>query len=720
MKKRSDKVKSNSNVKIGTMPPIWEGLEGMPKTITLCVTEDCNLACKYCYMTGKNHLKKMNFETAKKAVDYILSDREVFDGKSIVWEFIGGEAFVEIELVDKITDYIKQQMFMLDHPWFNSYRLSFSSNGLLYDTPEVQKYIKKNKYHLSIGLSVDGNKIKHDLQRVKPDGSGSYDDVVKNVPLWLSQFPDSATKATFSHDDIPYLKDSVISLWNLGIKNVSANVVFEDVWKDGDDLIMEQQLKELADYVIVNKLWEDYSVRFFDPIIGNPLREEDMDKNFCGSGKMLAIDCDGNFFPCVRFYNISLNNKEAVCIGNSDSGIIQDRLRPFHGLNLKSQSPLECVDCEVASGCAWCTGCNYDLADTDTIYQRAVNICKMHKATVRANKYFWDKFERVTGLPSERTKVLTGEVPQNEKYLQFITSDSITPHCSYKNTKGTKDIMSNEIFEKGIEFCTANGFTPVLLGIPEGLEEERYNKHIIIDKAGQASNTVSIYDSCTDVKDGEVPAVLLINRNNVQHLFELTEELSSTVDRINFVLEDIIDWKDQDLHQYKIQLEKLVAYIAEKYKQEREIEINVLTDIWNLKSMRNCDAGTDSFSLAPNGRIYLCPAFYFDDPDSHIGDIQNGINIRNPQLLQLENAPICSICDVYNCNRCKYLNKKMTNEINTPSKIQCVISHIEREKSLKLQRLLKESGSHRFVNLLNEIDYCDPLDKLLENRERVY
>ena len=199
-------------------------------------------------MTGKNHFKKMSFETAKKAVDYILTNRETFKEKSVVWEFIGGEAFVEIELVDKITDYMKQQMFLLDHPWFNSYRVSISSNGLLYGTPAVQNYIKKNKNHLSIGLSVDGNKIKHDLQRVRPDGSGSYDDVVKNVPLWLSQFPSSSTKATFSHDDIPYLKDSIISLWDIGIENVSANIVFEDVWEEKDDILIEEAYRTGGSY----------------------------------------------------------------------------------------------------------------------------------------------------------------------------------------------------------------------------------------------------------------------------------------------------------------------------------------------------------------------------------------------------------------------------------------------------------------------------------------
>lgn len=701
------------NVKMGSMPHSWKGLDGMPKSITFCVTEDCNLACRYCYMTGKNHLRKMNFETAKKAVDYILAHREKFKEKSVVWEFIGGEPFIEIELIDKITDYIKQQMFILDHPWFNSYRLSFSSNGLLYGTPAVQNYIKKNRRHISIGLSIDGNKIKHDMQRVRPDGSGSYDAVVKNVPLWLKQFPDASTKATFSHNDIPYLKDSIISLWNLGIKNVMANVVYENIWSENDDILIEQQLRELADYVLENKLWDKYSVRFFDPHIGYPLIEEEKNRNFCGAGKMLAIDCDGNFFPCQRFYNFSLNNKKGLIIGDADNGIIQDKLRPFQALNMKSKSPKKCIECEVASGCSWCTGFDYDMSETGTIYQRSTNICKMHKATVRANKYFWNKFESVTGLTSERKKVKEIREQLHQKFLLFITSDNITPHCAYRNKRGTNQIMTSEIFEKGVKFCNEKRFIPVFLGVPSKIEKEKYQKNMIIDKAGEADNKISIYDNNADYIKGDKIGILLLNKNNINKLYEFIKKFFNELDRINIVLEDIDVWNEEDVKKYDAQLDLVVRFTAEKYRQGREIEINVLTDIWNLSSMRNCDAGSETFTLAPNGRIYICPAFYFDNPESYVGTLDNGINVKNSQLLELENAPICSVCDVFDCSRCKYLNKKMTNEINIPSKIQCIISHVEREKSRKLQNIIRKYN-YEFKNILKKINYNDPLEKLLQ------
>ncbi|MEN6617715.1 MAG: radical SAM protein, partial [Syntrophorhabdus sp.] len=58
------------------------------------------------------------------------------------------------------------------------------------------------------------------------------------------------------------------------------------------------------------------------------------------------------------------------------------------------QSPGQCIRCEVATGCAWCQGANFDCADSQTIYQRATYICAMHKARVRANNYYWHKLAR--------------------------------------------------------------------------------------------------------------------------------------------------------------------------------------------------------------------------------------------------------------------------------------------------------------------------------------
>ena len=384
---------------------MWQS--GMAKSITFIVTKDCQLAYKYCYLVGKNTKERMSWEVAKEAIDYILDREEEFREESVIWDFIGGEPFLEIDLIDRICDYLKTEMYRRNHHWFNSYRFSFSTNGINYHTEKVQRFIEKNRSHLSIGITIDGTERKHDLNRIwktaemeqgimpKPEEErGSYKDVVRNIPLWLEQFPNAGTKVTISSADIPYIKESVLHLYSLGIKEVNINCVFEDVWKEGDDVLFEEQLTELADAIIDGKWYEDHACSFFQEHIGKPMDRERDNQNWCGAGMMLAVDAAGMFYPCTRFAQYSLRSKPAWIIGNIHDGIDQNKLRPFLTLDRTTQSNEECINCEVASGCAWCQGENFDAADTHTVYQRSTAICKMHKARVRANNYYWNKLFR--------------------------------------------------------------------------------------------------------------------------------------------------------------------------------------------------------------------------------------------------------------------------------------------------------------------------------------
>ena len=133
----------------------WQS--GMAKNITFIVTKDCQLACKYCYLVGKNEKERMSWEVAKQAIDYILDNEQDFREESVVWDFIGGEPFLEIDLIDKICDYLKSEMFRRDHHWFNSYRFSFSTNGINYDT---ERYRTSSRKIATIFLSASPSTVR--------------------------------------------------------------------------------------------------------------------------------------------------------------------------------------------------------------------------------------------------------------------------------------------------------------------------------------------------------------------------------------------------------------------------------------------------------------------------------------------------------------------------------------------------------------------------------
>ena len=183
---------------------------------------------------------------------------------------------------------------------------------------------------------------------------------------------------------------------------MKSNWVCEEVWNEGDDILFEKQLIELADEIIEKELYFDFACSFFADYIGKPMDYHLDNQNWCGGGMMLAVDAAGNFYPCTRFAAYSLRSKNPIIIGNVRDGINDNLLRPFLSLDRFSQSSQKCLECDVASGCAWCQGENYDAADSPTIFQRSTAICKMHKARVRANNYYWNKLFRKLELEGKR------------------------------------------------------------------------------------------------------------------------------------------------------------------------------------------------------------------------------------------------------------------------------------------------------------------------------
>ncbi|MBO5629970.1 MAG: radical SAM peptide maturase, CXXX-repeat target family [Aeriscardovia sp.] len=357
------------------------------RRIVFIVTQDCQLRCHYCYLVGKNQRGKMTWETARKIVDFLMSLPVVED--TVVIDFIGGEPLLEIDLIEKISDYLVDSMKVMNHPWLKSFSFRFTTNGLAYSSEKVQQYVEKYKDHLSVQLSIDGTKRKHDLNRVFINGEGSYDKILPSVKLWINQFGRKAMSfMVLSHEDLPFLSESAIHLIKLGIKDIAISLVVEDVWKSGDEMIFESELMIIANYLIDNKLWNEVTVSSLRQDIGT--RETDEHIYPCGN-PMYVFDSKGNIYTCVRFVDFSLRSKPARIVGTIQTGIDYNKLRPLLSFDRESCYPGQCLKCEVASGCRWCPAENYDASESGTVFQRTTTVCSLHKANVRVNNYYWSK-----------------------------------------------------------------------------------------------------------------------------------------------------------------------------------------------------------------------------------------------------------------------------------------------------------------------------------------
>lgn len=389
------------------------------RTVTFQVTDACNLRCTYCYQINKcTH--SMPFEVAKKFFDLIINatpEDEYINpdnASGLVIEFIGGEPFLEIDLIDKITDYCIDTMIQKQHPWANRFMISICSNGVLYMDPRVQAYIKKHQRRLSFSISIDGNKELHDSCRVFPDGSGSYDIAIAGVKHFREvYYGEMGSKMTLAPSNIKYTFDAIKNIVDLGYKELHLNCVYEEGWTNADALVLYEQLKKVADYLIEDRdKFDNIYFSIFDEHYFRP-KSVTSNENWCGgTGSMISCDYKGDIYPCIRYMESSLGDSiKPVKIGNVDTGIMKtpediETVRAMRAVTRRSQSTDKCFYCPIAEGCSWCSAYNYQTFGT--VNKRATFICPMHIARALANAYLWNKANREF-YPDRRFKIYVPE-----------------------------------------------------------------------------------------------------------------------------------------------------------------------------------------------------------------------------------------------------------------------------------------------------------------------
>ena len=196
----------------------------------LCRDRTMQHALHCCTTTGKNN-NRMTREVAFKAIDTILDQNKIggyLDPKEtpgVILEFIGGEPLLEIELIEDIVDYFRWKAFELNHPWLDCYMFSFSSNGLLYFDKNVQRFLAKNDGRVSLAITIDGDKTLHDACRVDIAGQGTYDRVSEAIKDLVAKGRLKSTKVTIAPENVAYVKDAILHLFDLGLTDIHANCV---------------------------------------------------------------------------------------------------------------------------------------------------------------------------------------------------------------------------------------------------------------------------------------------------------------------------------------------------------------------------------------------------------------------------------------------------------------------------------------------------------------
>lgn len=300
------------------------------------------------------------------------------------------------------------------------------------------------------------------------------------------------------------------------------------------------------------------------------------------------------------------------------------------------------------------------------------------------------------------------------QYLIILLDETSTSFCHYQNPKTEQHLFPLETLRKGIRFGMMESLMIQFVYPDYELPKEYQEAIETIDHSKIMPQKEGADVWVTDKVEGissDIPVVLRINREYLfAHACEISEAIGR-VSRLNIVLTDIETFTDDDFTQYKSLLGKISDSLEQLYVEGKSPQLNLLTDCMMLSKMNNCGAGDTNITLAPNGKFYVCPAFYYENETDIIGDLDNGLDIKNKQLYRLDHAPICSHCDAWQCKRCVWLNRKITLEVNTPSHEQCVLAHLERNASRGVLQNIRKHGTFLPEKEdIMEIDYLDPFD----------
>jgi uncharacterized protein len=329
-------------------------------TMVLNVTNQCNLACTYCYEYGEDKIvdtkngkqpKFMTEETARESVDFLL--RESGDNQAAHLTFFGGETLMNFPVLKRTIAYARTRAAEAG----KQIDFSLTTNATLLK-PEIIEFLAEQQ--VGVTISIDGPKEIQNKFRVFHNGAGSYDVVVPKIKALLEKHrsrpigarvtlttPKLDVKRIFRH------LTEEIGFWEVGFAPVTTSPNREyAIGEDGYGEMLAQ-FRELA-FEFLEAAVQNRHHGFSN--VKETLEEihKGMSKAYpCGAGLgLLGVATDGEVALCHRFAGSGAHK-----FGSVRDGIDREAQQAFldrHHIAEKT----DCSKCWVRPLCAG--GCYHE------------------------------------------------------------------------------------------------------------------------------------------------------------------------------------------------------------------------------------------------------------------------------------------------------------------------------------------------------------------------
>lgn len=422
---------------------------------TICVTQKCNLNCRYCYQHHDE--KSMPFETAKRCIDEIFQKNAV-NADRIEVNFIGGEPLLQFELLKDLYEYTKAT-------YRNDFYFFTTTNGTLLND-EMKSWFSEHKKTFILGLSLDGDKETHDYNR-----SNSFYKI--DIDFFRNTYPLQNVKMTLTEFSLKHFAHNIKYIHSCGFNFIGGVNLYEGTfdWSKNEYLYtLIPQLSELVDYYLQHP---SETNQMFKKMLAN-LEAKDSRKvrKYCGIGSGTAFyDVDGKKRPCSYCTPMTFDVEELEKIEKTDFS---------DDMNFVD---MDCFNnCYIYPICPHCSGANYLATGSFSKWDRskckiqklvALFIAELEAKRIIANPKLYDKtktFHTIKAIENIRNHYLTEFMPyfeiskEIEKIKELINLAGKKSNGFWRRKKWTDDLNSCFInywkIEKNFSvYCKTKGAT---------------------------------------------------------------------------------------------------------------------------------------------------------------------------------------------------------------------------------------------------------------------
>lgn len=229
----------------------------MTNVCYLILSEQCNLACKYCFLGNNDEVKRKGFllesmseETADKALEFFIRQiRESgldTEANEPVLIFYGGEPLINFEVLEHVAERVNGLRESV--PCIKNMEMSMVSNGLLLDETRI---LRLQELGVGIAISIDGFTVDANQMRVDRAGNMVFPRILEKLDLCKRLGVDVSLSVTLSEETLKN-KDDVLRLVDeYGIKGLGFNIMMSDA-----NFTLPQSYNEAAAQFIIDEFVE--------------------------------------------------------------------------------------------------------------------------------------------------------------------------------------------------------------------------------------------------------------------------------------------------------------------------------------------------------------------------------------------------------------------------------------------------------------------------------